>query len=450
MTREQTKVDGASRSSSRDRALLKSLIGGAGLQLSIALSTLVSLPFVTRSLTTAEFGVFATLTGLGALMALADLGIGGALTSRLAEMQGREDDEAARVVVSTAVVASCLAGGLVWLAMSASRWIVPWQDLLGAHGLGSSQVNSAVMAMAFATGLSVPAVIGQRILYGIERGGVANLWLLGGAMVTGAMLIVGSAANVSLYVLLLMALGIPAVSGIASGVSAVVHLAPQLRPRLEDASATEWRRMLGPSGWYFAIALSAAVSFQADALIVSSVLGAATAGVYALAARAFGLVSASLTPALLQLWPAFGDAFVRRDRDWIRSRLLWSTAIGIGASAAAGLVIVAVGPPVVRTLFTEALVPDRSLLVALTCWTTYSFVTAPAYLLLNATGRVRVHGVVAIGVAALNLPLSIVLTHVIGISGPVWGSLLASVAVTAIPGLVAVRHVLDELEVPAT
>lgn len=450
MTREQTQVDRVSRLGARDQALIRTLFGGAGLQLSIALSTIVSLPFVTRSLTTAEFGVFATLTGLGALMALADLGIGGALTSRLAEVQAREDGEAARTVVATAIVASCAAGALVWLVLSASRWLLPWQDLLGAGKIDASHVSGAVLAMAFATGLSVPALVGQRILYAIHRGEVANLWLLVGSVASGATLILGSLAHWPLYAFLLAALGVPALSGIASGFSAVLKHAPELRPRLGAASATEWRRMVGPSGWYFVIALSAAVSFQADALIVSSVLGASAAGVYALAARGFGLVSASLTPTLTQLWPAFGDAYVRRDRDWIRSRLMWSTCIGAAASAAAGVVIVAVGPPVVGALFTDALVPDRALLVALTCWTAYSFVTAPGYLLLNASGRVRVHGLVAIGVALLNLPLSIVLTHVIGISGPAWGSFLASIALTAVPGYIAVRHVLRELEEPAT
>jgi O-antigen/teichoic acid export membrane protein len=177
-------------------------------------------------------------------------------------------------------------------------------------------------------------------------------------------------------------------------------------------------------------------------LIVSSVLGASTAGVFALAVRLFGLISASITPALLQLWPAFGDAHARGDRYWIRSRLLWSTVLGAGVSAAAGLAVIAFGRPVISALFTPALVPDRLLLVALACWTTASFCTAPSYLLLNATGRVRVHGLVAIAVSTVNLPLSLVLTHVTGVSGPAWGSLIATLAVAPVPAILSVRHVL--------
>jgi O-antigen/teichoic acid export membrane protein len=402
----------------------------------------VALPFVTRTLSPAEFGVFATLTGLGSLMSFADLGIGGALTTRLAETLGRNDRESARAAVSTAVVASCLTGAFVSAALAASLLILPWQDLLGAHDVRVGQVNAAVLATAASAGLAVPAGIGQRMLYGVNRGGLANTWLLFGSIASGCLMILGSVRDWPVYAFVLAALGTPVLVGFACVITVIAKQASFLKPLVGLSSAHEWRLMRGPSGWYFVIAVSAGIGFQADTLIVSSILGAPAAGVFALAVRMFGLISASLTPALLQLWPAFGEAYAQGDRDWIRSRLSWSTAIGVAASAIAGLVVIAAGRPVIGTLFTDALVPDSLLLIALACWTTCSLFTAPSYLLLNATGRVRVHGLVAIAVTAVNLPLSLILTHLVGISGPAWGSLIATLAVTLVPGYVSIRKVL--------
>jgi O-antigen/teichoic acid export membrane protein len=407
-------------------------VSGAGLQVSIAVSTLVSLPFVTRELSAAEFGVFATLSGLAVLFGLADFGIGGALTTRLAELRGNDNDAIAVRAVSTALVAAAGAGLVAALLLGLSLLVVPWQTLLGADAVSEAAVVQAVLATAVAIGLSVPAAIGQRILYGIDRGGLANLWLLGGAVLSTVGLVVGTQSDWPLFMYVLVALGTPALAGITSGVAAVWWLAPQLRPHRRHASRSEWQLLRKASGWYFVITLATAVSFQLDALIVASILGAGEAGEFVLAVRVFGLISASLTPALLQLWPAFAEAFVRNDLLWIRSRLAWATGLGVGASLAAGMAVVGVGPDVIENLSTSELRPDRVLLIALCGSTVSGFLTAPTYLLLNATGRVRLHGSVAVSMALLNFPLSLVLTHLIGISGPAWGTLIASL-VCAVP-----------------
>jgi O-antigen/teichoic acid export membrane protein len=421
-------------------------VSGAGLQVSIAVSTLVSLPFVTRALSPDEFGVFATLTGFAVLFALADFGIGGALTTRLAEARGAGDDIGAIRAVSTGVVASMGVGLVAALLLGLSPLVVPWQSLLGASAVPEEAIAHAMIATATAIGLSVPAAIGQRILYGIDRGGQANLWLLGGAIVAAVGLVVGARSEWPLFMYVLVALGVPALAGIASGVAAVGLFAPLLRPRLRFASKAEWQLLRRASGWYFVITLATAISFQLDALIVASILGAAEAGKFAVAVRVFGLISASLTPALLQLWPAFGDAFVRGDVAWIKSRLIWSTGVGVGASLLAGLVVVAVGPDTIATLFTSDLRPERVLLLALGAATVFSFLTAPSYLLMNATGRVRVHALTAAAVAVVNFPVSLVLTHQLGVSGPAWGTLIASAACTFVPGVLVVRSILEHMD----
>ena len=48
-----------------------------------------------------------------------------------------------------------------------------------------------------------------------------------------------------------------------------------------------------------------------------------------------------------------------------------------------------------------------------------------------------------------NVPLSIVLTHLVGVSGPVWGSLISSAAISVVPWIVGVRGVLVEAELGA-
>lgn len=423
---------------------MATLIAGVGSQVAVAVSTLVALPFVTRSLTPPEFGVFTTLTGFVVLLSFADFGVGGALATRLAEARGRDDAGASRTAVATAVLASCALGALVAGVLLVSVWVLPWRSLLGAEAVSAADLDAALVAMAFAVGASVPAGIGQRMLYGVHRGGLVNVQLLVGAVATAALLILAAALSWSLPVFVLLALAPQVLVGVSCGVTAV-RLAPVLAPRCRHASLTEWKALRASIGWYFAIGVAGATSFQTDALIVSGVLGAATAGVFAVAVRVYGLVTQSLYPAMMQLWPAFGEAYGRGDAGWIRSRLVRITALAGSLSLVAGLLVVGVGRPVIEAWLGSDLVPERGLLVALTCWTAYSLMSAPSFLLLNASGRVHVHALSAIAVAVANLPISLVLTHAVGISGPVWGSLIASAAFSAPVGVVAVRRTLHEV-----
>ena len=72
----------------RDRSIRHTLVASLGQQIAVVAVTLISLPFVTRVLTTEEYGVLATLTGFFALLGFADLGIGSAVTTRLASATG--------------------------------------------------------------------------------------------------------------------------------------------------------------------------------------------------------------------------------------------------------------------------------------------------------------------------------------------------------------------------
>ena len=434
-------MNGSDRGSARDGAIVRTLLAGAGLQLTIGLSTLIALPFVTRELTAPEFGVFATLSGFALLLAFADFGIGGALTTDLARAIGRDNLVDGRRLVSTAAAAATAIGVLTFVVLAVSVELVPWQRLLGAQQVAATDLREALFVVASVTALSVPASLGQRLLYGIQKGATANTILVIAACIGAVMLTAAAAWDWPLSAFVAVSLGTPVLAGLACG-GLALRVWPTLRPSLRLASLSEWRRLRASSGWHFAIGVAGAVSFQTDALVVSSVLGAATAGVFAVAVRLFGLVAQSLYPAMLQLWPTMSEAYERGEFAWIRSRLTRVTLVAGAASLIAGVVLTIVGPRLIGLLLTDSLIPGRDLMIALTCWTTYSLVSAPSFLLLNATGHVRVHAITAIVAAVVNLPLTIVLAHAFGVAGPVWASLGASAAVSALPWLIVVRRVL--------
>jgi O-antigen/teichoic acid export membrane protein len=419
------------------------LLAGAAYQGTFVISTLVSLPFITRALSPEAFGVLATLTAVPVLTAFADLGIGSALVGRLAEARGRDDLLSARSAVATALAAAVGAGILVATLGGAAALALPWESILGADGLSAGDVRAAVFAAALVTGFSVPAMLGQRILYGMHRGGSANRWLSAGIVLAATLGVVCATTGAPLAAYVVAMMGAPTLVGLLCLTWTLAH-ERSLRPQRSFVTRAEFSALRGSSSWFFLIDVASVVGYQTDVFVVASVLGARDAGVYSVCLRVFGLITASLTPALLQLWPAFADAYVRGDASWIRSRLTRSVLLGGFVGSVASLLLVLLGPALISTWLTSSVTPPRTLMLACALWTVYQLLNAPFFLLMNATNRARVHAQVALLVASVNLPLSVWLAFTIGLPGPALGSFLAAALVQAVPGVMVTRRLFQE------
>lgn len=434
-------LDETDRAQGRDRALNRTLVSSLGLQAATVLGSFIALPFVTRSLSGAEFGVVATLTGFQALIGIADLGVGTALSYRVATLVAHAQP-AGRTVAAGLVVtggsAAVIAGGGMLLGFT-----LPWADLLNTGGVTTSQVRLAVIAAAAAIGLSTIGSLGYRLLFALQQGGRATWTMALGTSLGAAATICATQFDAGPWVVVLTMLGVPAlVSVAATGVVVLYGAAGSLRPSFSDLGLAHLVELLSTSRWFWLISLAGAAAFQADTVIVAGFTTAATAGVFAIVLRVFGLVSQAIQPWILQLGPSFADALARGDTDWLRRRLVRSSVQTLLATAAAGALVVAIGPPAIGLWLGEDLAPDRSVLVPAAIWTAITLAIEPCYLLIQAVGWLRLHAAIACAMAITNVGLSIWFTSMWGASGPLWGSVAATVLCTIAPGLVAARRAL--------
>ncbi len=428
--------------SRRDRSIRQTFLASSGLQAVALVVTLTSLPFVTRALGTEAYGVLATLTGFVALLGFADLGIGAAVTTRLAMALGRDDAAEASRVVSTGLVAITAASTMLLVVGSLLTWLLPWNRVLGVESLPAHDVRKAVFCAVVAVSLSVLGSLGQRVLYGMQKGGIANLWLLAATLIGAGLSITAALVGAPLYVFVLAGIGSAAVVGVVCTWWVLVKSAGRFPVSHEAMRVDEFRALATSSGWFLAISVSSILAFQTDTLIVATLLGAADAGVFSIVTRLFGLVLAVLFPALLQMWPAIGEAFTRGDIAWIRSRIRWAIVLEFCLATAACTAIALLGRSGIGWLFGPGLKPPQGLLSLMAVFTTLSLTSAPLAIFLNAVGRVRTHAYLAIAVGVTNLPLSWVLTGHVGIVGPVIGSLVTNVCLASIPAAFIVRRIL--------
>lgn len=420
----------------REAALRRTLSSGWLVPLVAAGVSVITLPLVSRVLTTAEYGVFAAIVGFTALIGFADLGTSANLTNQLASVEPNEQGLITARALCVAASAAIIVGTIGTLAAA----LVPWQTVLGTTSVPQRELRLCVLVLALATAAGVIGSLGQGALFGLQRGASANVWLLTASVLTGLGLLATAVARGPLWAFVLVTAGAPAMTSLGCTFWLLATEGSALRPEWRRISARDVVTFARGSGWFFAIAVASAISYQTDLLVVAGVLGAAATGVYSVATRVFGLILQAQYPFLNQLWPAFRDALARGDKAWARKRFTQYLTITAVVSGAFCVGLALACPPIIGFWLTRELEPSSGLAWAMGAWTLVSVTSGLVLFVLNGLSDVRMHAKMAIGVACLNLPLSIAFTHVLGEAGPALGSAVATFCCAGVPGFWLVRR----------
>jgi O-antigen/teichoic acid export membrane protein len=427
------------------RVLLTGSSSGLTQAISI-LTLLVSVPLALRYLGTERYGLWMTLTSLVALLGFADLGLGNGLLSAISDANGRDDLQAARRYVSTSAVMLSSLAVLLALLLGLIYASVPWRLLLN---LSSAQaVSEAGPAAAILVGcflIGIPMGIVQRIQMGYQEGFASLPWVGLGAVIALTGLVASIHYHAGLPWLVLAVSGAPVVASTLNAIVLFRNRRPWLRPRLHDTSLVAAKRLLSTSFLFFMLQLAATVGYQSDNVIVARILGAGQVPQYAVPFRLLMFPPLILGLVLTPLWPAYAEAIARRDQGWVVKTLRRSIVLSLVVSVPLSAVLVVAGVPIIHLWAGPLINPSMSLLIGLATWAVLLSLSSALSMFLNAARAFRFLVVAAVSMMLANLVLSIMLTRALGISGVVWGSVIAQGVFVLIPSIWVVPRLLEEV-----
>src|SRR5450755_3957705 len=177
------------------------------------------------------------------------------------------------------------------------------------------------------------------------------------------------------------------------------------------------------------------LAFASDNLIIDRVLGPPSVTEYAVPYRAFTAVATMAVLPMLALWPAYTDAFARNDHDWLRRTFVRTLIAMSSVGIALGLAALVFARPILHAWIGNDTHFSNALLWGFALWLpTYCAGNALA-VYFNALDIVRFQ-VITVGVMVVaNVVLSIVLVHIWGVSGAIYGSLISYAALVIVPSL---------------
>jgi O-antigen/teichoic acid export membrane protein len=412
--------------------------------------SLLSVPLTIGYLGSERYGVWVLLSSLLAWVRLADLGIGGGLTSAIARALGSERPDLVRAHVSTAF--ALLAAISVVLGLFVVL-VWPWIDWSAIFGINAEDARleapPAVAASIAIFLLAFPLSIVGTSYNAVQEGKLANYWGMAGNIASLFALVVVTHTRGGLVWLVIAVSGTGLVMNILSGVWFFTRCKPGMAPQIRAVRRESIRGLMQIGVPFFLIQIMALVVFQTDNLIIGHFLGAAQVPSYSLTYNLFGYTSLVQSIGFSYFWVAYTDAIVRHDIDWVRRTFRLNLALSLGFTLAAVVPLIFIARPFIMMWTGGAVVPSLDLVLWIAAWSMINALCSPIASLLAAGSQMKaqlIYGAVAM---VTNIFLSIYLVKLWGITGTIAATVIAYAIFVCIPTIVDSELLLRRLRLGA-
>jgi O-antigen/teichoic acid export membrane protein len=294
--------------------------------------------------------------------------------------------------------------------------------------------------------VNLPLGVTQRVQSGYQEAYISNLFTAAGSILALGAVILVVRMHAGLQWLVLGFAGVPVLALALNTAWFFGYHKPWLTPSLSTAKLVSATKLFRIGILFFVLQVALAVGFGSDSIVLARILGPVTVAQYSLTSRIFTILPMLLGFVVMPLWPAYGEAFARGDIRWLKQTLYRSLFLALLVAVLANSVLVFTSTAILRMWVGPQIAPSFALLVGLAISQTLMAITTPISVLLNGLKVLRVQAICFALMAIVNISASIYLTHRIGISGVVYGSIIAQLLCLILPASMLLPKFLSSLE----
>jgi O-antigen/teichoic acid export membrane protein len=392
-------------------------------------STLVALlitPVLAHGLGKEQYGIWVLVTSLSLYVDALDIGVNAATIKYVAEYHTLGNVDRVRRAINTAFIVLIPAGiGALVMGVVLSHY---YPTIFDIDPDLAATTSALVLIIAVPLAVSVPGDTFGGTLGALQRFDLLNLSLtsvlVASALAWWIVIEVGGG---------LIALGIAAaiigLAGQATRFLMVRRLVPgaTVSFRLFDRSLV--RPLVSLSAW-LALARSAQIVItRIDTLIVGILLGAGSAGVYAIGQKLAFAAEKLAVPGTLGFFPFASELAARRDREGLRQALLTGTRISLAIAGPLTITLVVLAGPLIDAWVGPEFADASSIVVYLVSANAIISLSRTSYLMMQGGANARTPALLLGLEAVANVGLSVGLGLSIGMRGVALATLIASAAV---------------------
>jgi O-antigen/teichoic acid export membrane protein len=409
--------------------------------------TLITIPLTLHYLGNERFGLWMTISSVLAMVGFADFGIGNGVLNTVATAYGKDDWEGIRRAISSGFAVLTGVGALILALFFFIYRFIDWGNLFRATtAVARTEAGPAMAVFAICFALNIPFDVVQRAQLGLQQGFLTNLWEVCSSVTALAGILAVIHFHFGLPALVVAFAGAPVVgtalnAGYFFGISR-----RDLLPRWHLVSQRTISQIAKLGGLFFVLQLVVAVSYSADNFIIARILGVADVTVFSIPQRMFSMITVVVTMLMMPLWPAYGEAISRGDMLWVRHTLS-RTLLGVFVlTTVVSAILLLLSNKILFWWVGPQVHPPFLLLLGLAIWTVLSNCGSTLAMFLNGAGIVKFQVVTASIFGVGCLAAKVLLTHLYGITGVPWATIITYGILSALPCAFYVPRLLKKWE----
>lgn len=303
----------------RNKRLLLNIKWSALMRVSSIGVNFLLVPLLLDHLGESNYGIWLTISSFLGWSTLLDLGVGHGLKNRLSEAVAHDRIKEYKVYTSSAYIIMSAVAFVALILFAIAATFLDWRGILNAHDVASETLK--VILLLFFFFFCIKLVLNQ----------VLNV--AAATQSTFLADIVNFVIN-SIYLILVLLIPFMPIQGLLA-VTVIFGLVPiatligislwafrgaysDFKPDLRMADWNVAKDILGLGGRFFVIQIAGIIMFNTDNLIISHFIEPAAVSSYHIAFRYFGIVITFFSILCTPIWPAFTEAYVKKEFDWIR------------------------------------------------------------------------------------------------------------------------------------
>lgn len=406
----------------------------------------ISVPLTINYLGAERYGVWVTLSTLLAWLQIADLGLGNGLTNAIANAYGQEDRRAAqRAVATTFWLLSSISVGIGILATSTWSFI-HWQALFNVQSSAvAAEISMATAAAISFALLNIPLTCVDKVLGGYQKSAIAHYWTAIANIASLLAILLVTELEGGLLWLVVGYSGATVVVKASSAVWLFARAMPWLRPTLASVKRSEINKLARTGGIFFMIQIAVLLVTQTDNLIITHYLGAGHVAPYNVTWRLFMYATMPQMMVASALWPAYTEAFARKDGKWIRRAFQINLIGSLTISTLFSVILVLFGQLIIDWWAGPLAIPPTALLGWMGVWSVISTTMSVIACILNASGQIRGQMIYGLLTAITNLWLSTLWVIPYGITGVIAATVIAYTLFNALPAIIETRLIIRKV-----
>ncbi|MEG2321849.1 MAG: oligosaccharide flippase family protein, partial [Bacteroidales bacterium] len=312
--------------SEKNIRILTGIFGGAlGRSISL-LAPFIIMPIILNMLGTYLFGIWMTVLSFTAMALFMDFGIGNGLLTRLSHANGLKNYAEMRGYIISAYCCLSLIS-LILIIVVISIYGLAELGLFSFKVQNNEAINIVLVSILIFI-IGIPISIVQRIMYAKQEILKFNLWQILGAIASLLFCFVAISLNLSGWIVIL-SYSLPPLLVLIVLTFIIFNKNKEIRPSFNDYSRGKSLELLKIGSKFLILSILTSISLNIDNLIISFNFGAESVTDFAVSAKISSLLSIVVTTLFLPLWAANGDAFAKKDYDWVLKTAKIMSLLGV-------------------------------------------------------------------------------------------------------------------------